>query len=159
MERYHRQMDNFRCGPVAIYNTLKYVGFDISYNNTISYISDACNCATRRNSGGTDPIILRKVLRSFGIKHSMKKHLTMKDIDHHLKNNKAMILRYSWVGKDEERYGHFYLIVGKKNKSYLTVNLYSDRTISWRRRKTIVNTLISSSRKDEWCAWAWIIDK
>jgi len=92
------------------------------------------------------------------IKATFKANPGIDEITEHIKSGGAVLLAYNWVNKDR-RGGHFTLITEVRGKSYVCINDEGGKTVSLRRRKTIIDYL----RPKTFCqnpreAWAWFLE-
>lgn len=125
--RYVSQRDSYSCGPIAIINTLKFLGINITYK-ALPYIRMLCNC---KINYGTDEEDIENVLKMFGIRFKGIHHPTLKEIDKHIECGGAILLNYSF-GID---IGHYTLCIGRNKTNYFLVNDMEGKTVSDCHRK------------------------
>lgn len=158
MTQYIKQRDKFRCGPVAILNSLRWAGADIS----TSYVYELTDkCAATPTNGGTSHHALDRILREDG-KGLLEVDLILKprmyEVEEHLQKGGSVILNYMWGGEDDT-HRHFVLLTeeSKSGKTFEVVN--GSRTqpaASKIRRKTFARYF--DFRNDE-TAKAWLLTK
>jgi predicted double-glycine peptidase len=148
--RYIRQRDTYSCGPIAIINTLKWLGHENITYKLLPAIRMMCKC---EYEFGTHDLDLERTLKALGIKKKRKVVPTIKEIDKHLDNDGIIILQYSITPFD----GHYVLCIRRTAKSYFLVNDSNDRTIS-RMSRGVFKRLIKWDKNDE-KPWAWFIYK
>jgi len=143
--RYIRQRDQFSCGPVAIINTLKFLGCNITYKD-LPLVQNLCKC---KSPDGTNPENLEKALSMLGICFERKIKPSLKDIDGHIKSRGAILLNYCIS------MGHYSLCVGKSGtNNYTLINDLDDITISGCDSLTIKHMTEWGDREKYWC---WFI--
>lgn len=155
MPRYVKQKDNFNCGPVAVINTLKWLGFNISYD-WLSDVRDACQCT--RN--GTSDLDFEKALKYFKIKKKRRIQPSQKDIDKHIDSGGAVLISYfntySMPGFKKGA-GHFALCISRTSRTYMMVNDRTNRTKNRRYRNTM--KAILANEQDGFKCWTWFVSK
>jgi len=143
--RYIRQRDQFSCGPVAVINTLKFLGCNVTYKS-LPLVQRLCKC---KSPDGTNPEDLEQALSVFGISFKRKIKPSLKDIDNHIKNHGAILLNYCIS------IGHYSLCIGKNGKNnYTLVNDLDDVTISGCDSLTIKHMTEWGDKEKYWC---WFI--
>jgi hypothetical protein len=156
--RFISQDKPYNCGPVAIFNALRFFGVrvDRQYLNKIEKI---CNC----DRYGTTGAELEKALKYFKkiIKFQCFKHPNLKFVDNQLKLGNAIILNYIWFIPEQRcGSGHFALICRKTKTGYIMANERKDRPTSYVSRKQMVEYLsvfnFDGRRRGGYC---WIISK
>jgi hypothetical protein len=123
MPLYTKQRDNFRCGPIAILNALRWAGKRVSYEYVYE-LAERCGC----NPGaGTKHWNFDKVLRKEG-KGLFRVHRIDSPylwfIEEHAKqDDKAAIFSYKWRRQGKQA-RHFYLLdsVNEDGRFFFTVN-------------------------------------
>ena len=137
MIRYVRQRDKFRCGPVAIINTMKALGQQVSYQTWIPQLDQIC---LAKEYGGTFETQLNNVLVSLAKKKKFsvkgwKNNPTLGDLDKELSQKRVVLLRYF---HSEPKKGHYTTIIGRTKQFYILANDSEDRpTITKVSRKTM----------------------
>jgi hypothetical protein len=160
MTRYIKQRDNFRCGPVAVINSLRWAGADIS-TNYVYELTDKC-LATPTN-GGTPHYAFDRILREDG-KGLLNVDLILKprmyEIEDHLKKGGVAVLNYVWFDeRDGDSHRHYVLITeeSKSGRTFEVVNDFKTRPAATKiRRKTFAKYF--DFRNDE-TAKAWLLTK
>ena len=146
--RYIKQRDQYRCGPVAVINTLKFLGVSITYKS-LPIIQELCKCA---NPHGTDRYDFENALKKLGVKFERRVRPTLKDIDRHINKGGAILMDY-YLGYED---GHYALCIGRKDKeNYLLVNSDEGPTVAECHR-TVYKYM------SEWCCldqepWCWFV--
>ena len=111
MKYINVQKHNTSCGPIAIMNTIKWLGGSISYD----YI-DMFRAFSWSQENGTDALSLSNTLKSFNIKYNLTSHPTVKDIEKVLKRGNACILLYVWYF--EGKSGAHYVFIDEDSGDY-----------------------------------------
>ncbi len=120
MTRYLKQADgSYICGPIAVMNVLKWVGYDVKYND-LKYFKDMCECnidGTRRNN-------FERTLGFFrpDIKFYVRNIIKIGQIDKHLEKDGFIILQTSKM-EDGNRTGHYWSVSSKSMNSYIAHNV------------------------------------
>jgi hypothetical protein len=111
MIRYIRQYDNFRCGPIAALNLMKWLGRSVSYSKDIKKYTKVCKC----DSDGTYDEDLIKALRmaskgEYSVS-GLRTFRTLSSIERHIDDDGAIILSHrAWDERDQD-FLHFSLLV------------------------------------------------
>jgi len=143
MPKYVRQRDHTSCGPVAIINILKWLGFNVTYGEYIDVLRAMCRCEPGPR-GGTESADMARALRRLKIKYKKYKMPSIKQVDQHLDNGGIILLDYqipysTKAGKlifDKGEW-HFALCIGRTSKTYVVVNDGTKHTVGRRSRKTM----------------------
>ena len=155
MKKYiEKQPHKTTCGPVAVMNTLKFIGKKrVSYRK---YLKKFTKLGFPNKKGGTDLSLMRKFLKFFKIKNKYIRKPTIKQLEKELDKGNAIILAYYYYVSDGTSGGHYTFIDG-----YDLIRLFmhngNDIYISF---KYILNGFFRSSKR-----WsndfpsAWIIYK
>jgi hypothetical protein len=120
--RYTRQRDQFRCGPVAIMNALKWAGKKCSYDELRDPLTRSCKC---KSPHGTKHRNFDAVLREAGKKlYSVRRvyHPTLAEIESHLRGGGAIVLNYKWGKNKYDRHFHLLTGVSPSGDFFYTVN-------------------------------------
>jgi hypothetical protein len=167
MPRYVQQRDEFRCGPVAILNALKWSGRSV----TAKLIPRLCKEVSCSQSG-TQPLnftlgLIRRGKKSFTVRRD--NHPSLANIENRLRNGGAVILVY-WYHKEKktrksrEFEGHLTLITGvsKSGKTFRVVNYFTPKGLHRVRinREVLWGNLRPRCYKHVWhYAAAWYLRK
>lgn len=115
MPRYVHQRDEFRCGPIAILNALKWAGYRV----TAELIPDLCREVSCAAPFGTKKSNLTRGLRTRGkgiFFTQLDLRPSLQKIERTLQKGKAVILGYWYHTDDPEnknyQTGHYVLITG-----------------------------------------------
>lgn len=97
--RYYKQRDQFRCGPLSVFNALKWAGDcdGLSVKKAMPRLAALCNCD--RLTKGTHPELLGETLRSYGRGVFRVRWVltpTLKEIEEHLRDGGAIIINFRW---------------------------------------------------------------
>lgn len=160
MVRYVKQRDETSCGPVAIINVLKWMGYKVSYDfiHTARYL---CNWEDTWSAdpGATD-LDVERALKKLDIKKKRRIKPTLKEIDKHIDSGGIILLGYYNVYSlpgFKLHEGHYSLCIGRTKKTYIMVNDLPDTTVGKRHRSAmqrIVNNKVNGRK-----CWAWFISK
>lgn len=154
MPRYTKQRDKFRCGPIAILNSIKWAGVEAPYSQFTPLISRLCCC---KPPDGTSHGFFDRALRIVGqtcpkpfqVRRIIRPRLSQ--IEDHLKADGAVIINYYWRREDlDDR--HFLLItaISPSGQTLYTVNGHREgRALRAVRRQTFVNDHLRFQRVDE----------
>ena len=156
MTQYIKQRDKFRCGPVAVLNSLRWAGANVS-TNYVYELSEKCK--TRPfGYGGTSHHDFDRVMRKEG-GELFKADLILKprinEIEEHLKKGGALVLNYAW-GKHR----HFVLLteVSETGKTFAMINDFANRPAVVKvRRKTFIERCLMHRNDED--AKAWLLTK
>lgn len=123
---YLKQRDRFRCGPIAIFNALRWAGKAVSYKKDIKRLSKLCKCEPPK---GTTFRPFISTLRKEGKHLFTVKQLTnptIRDFDRGLRNDSVLL----WNFKPEPAGRHYVLVVGRNStdKTFTIANWCCDRT-------------------------------
>jgi hypothetical protein len=113
---YIVQRDRYRCGPVAIFNALRWAGETVTYEKDIKRLSRLCECRAPR---GTTHRPFLKALRKEGrglFTVDLVLRPSLKDFDGPLDEGCALV----WNMK-HQRGRHYALIVGKRVANWYDV--------------------------------------
>lgn len=124
MTRYCRQRDKFRCGPIALLNTMKWVGLpNVTYQDVFR-ISKMCGCTP---PWGTEPSKLTTAARQlFGTECVIRSgRVTYRQLKEHLSGGGVAILCYF---DKQIKHGHSIFIYRVSDYFFWTVNLYVEKT-------------------------------
>lgn len=165
MVRYVRQPTQSSCGPTAIINSIKWVGYRSSLKLHHTFLTKFCN-TTREE--GTDPSdfgrALKKMLEGSG---SLKREnnysvsiwrrnnpLYKSVIDHISKPDCAAVVLYYWKIKEYVE-GHYMLITGVSPDGVVCINDRFDVTVSTMPLKNFSEILATNrdAKKDYPCVW------
>ena len=155
MVRYVKQKDNSSCGPIALINTLKWLGFKTSCD----FLLTARNLCKWDEDGTTD-LNLERALKYFNIKKKRKVQPSLDDIDKHIDSGGAVLISYfniySMSGFKKDA-GHFALCIGRTSRTYMMINDRTNRTKN-RRYRDIMQSILDNEVDGEKC-WSWFISK
>lgn len=167
--KYIKQRDVSSCGPVAIINILKWLGYNVTYK-FIHIARWACKWQDAREceGGGSTARDIEKALKYFSINKKRKICPTLKEIDEHIDSGGIVLLFYCLLNKKIASMlpllpknifinSHFSLCIGRTKKTYIMINDGTKYTVGYRSRKTISN-VIEYEPNGEKC-WAWFITK
>lgn len=139
--RYTRQRDRYSCGPVAIVNYLKWMGYPVSLNSVSNVLKKHSQCVPDR---GTRPNNLSRTLRELGKIYGFEvKRITSSiGIELRAKARKQSLKFLSTHGCSfifhthhynynyRIWHGHYTFVPRITNKYMYTVNFYSKETSS-----------------------------
>lgn len=158
MPKYIRQKDHTSCGPVALINVLKWMDYNVSYDNYIHIARALCKHRAGKDGGTTDTN-MAAAFRYHEISYKKVKNPTIKQIDAHLDNDGIILLDYAipkvFNGYIEFDVGdwHYILCIGRTDKMYTVVNDATKRTVG-RRRKSTFELMLKWDGNDH---YAWMI--
>lgn len=115
--RYLKQRDEFRCGPIAIINAMKWLKMKASAHSYLKQICEECN--TDRE--GTAPVRFGKILPKYIRAHYVEEPVLIA-LDNYLNMGRAFILGYSYARDDGVIEEHYTLCIGKDSEGYIMVN-------------------------------------
>jgi len=159
MIHYVKQRDKFRCGPVAVLNSLRWVGADVSANYVYE-LSEKCKTKSYGMSG-TNYYNFDRILRDEGqdlvnVKLILKPRLY--EIEEHLREGGVVVLNYAWGQEDSHRHYTFIPEESETGKTFVMVNEFDNRpAVTKVRRKTFVNRCFAHRNDDD--AKAWLLTK
>jgi len=111
MTRYIRQRDEYSCGPVAIVNAMKWLGFHTTAADLPRLKEE---CYTEVGSGTWPPDLNRAICRNISRARWIKSP-TLPQLDHYLSLGRAAILGYSYLQDDDVEDAHYALIIQSGN--------------------------------------------
>lgn len=127
---YEVQTDNYKCGPVAIINSLHL--YNRSPGRSMRrYIISACNTQQTHTDGfhGTRPENMHKVIMN--VWPTSERYTSVRDCVRAIRSPRrgVYIVLYSYL-KGEKQFYH-YTVLHKGKDAYVTVNDGSDRELKW----------------------------
>lgn len=157
MPRYIGQRDNYNCGPIAITNAQIWAGTKLNGSKMMRLWSRKTQ-AKRRN-GVSCGCLEYYLHRARGIKViSCIDRPDLTDIDNALDSRCCVIVRKLYPNTN----GHYYLIVGKTDHTYTTVNRKNgNKTVARISRSTLESDLAVQRNHPGalYFAVMWMIDK
>lgn len=162
MIRYVKQNDESSCGPVALINTLKWLGLEVSYKSFIHIARHLCKWedARCRDGGGTEDENLQKALDYFNINYKVATQPSLKRLNNHLDSGGAAIIGYFniySVPGFKMKSGHFTLCISRTSRTYTMVNDRPNNTIT-KRYKDTMRAILKSQADGDRCK-VWFISK
>ena len=125
-----KQQHNDTCGPVAIINALKWLGYSAVYRDMVEdFRKLGCD-------EGTSCYDLRRMLNAYGVKYKLHKRSSVKDIERILDRGNAAIVGYDWV-HEESRSGHYIFIDFHLEKWFNAYNYKSGFETGMLRKDTL----------------------
>jgi len=103
------------CGPVAIINALKWLGYSVSYREELPTFTKL------GYDDGTNCYDLRRMLNAYQIKYKLYKQSSIKKLEQILNRGNTAIVCYDWVGP-EDRGGHYIFIDSDLKHSFGAYN-------------------------------------
>ena len=161
MTRYVRQLDEFRCGPIAILNVLKWAGYKMFWGQpvdqklartTLTYL-----CKTDDRSG-TDDYDLQTALGFIGkVEPDFHECLSTKNISNCMAIG-GMVIIGSKVFEKKKKKGkhigqwieHYWCIVKENKGLYTCINYASDKTYTYMTYNQVKHSLRKASG---WCVY------
>lgn len=150
--RYVQQRDNFRCGPVAILNALKWSGCRVT-SKLIPSLCKAVSCIDGTYQSNLGRELVKRGKGNFFTRED--KQPTLKNIEKNLRNGGAVLLSY-WYRKKKppskcgELEGHNTLIVGvsKSGLTFYVANYFApDNTQRKRVSRSILRNDLKMKRR------------
>jgi hypothetical protein len=118
--RWIAQKNLYSCGPVAILNTLKWIGFPISYKQNYKFWKKKCRCT----EGGTHQHYFQICLNNIKNATIISKNLpTIESIEHALASEQIIIMKSSYVLDKRKIEGHFFIISNMTDEQFFCVNV------------------------------------
>lgn len=123
MERFFRQTDGFRCGPIAVANVYRLIGKKDFAGERLTrkiinkYITDAVGCTKHGVSEKNVFRFLETSVRYCNCTAKRIKRLTMRQLDTALNKGYSVVLSI-----DDFKGGHIFIINGRTSKSYRCIN-------------------------------------
>lgn len=123
MTRYIKQRDTFRCGPVAVLNSIRWAGLGVA-TDFVYDLSEFMGCT---RPGGTPAAPFEETLRDMGRALQLYKVSTMYkpklyQIEDHLEKDGSVILNVSSDRTFNRR--HYMNVIGTTGKKFTVVNAY-----------------------------------
>jgi len=136
MIRYTKQRDQFRCGPIAITNAMKWAGVDFSFRKNKKKLDKL----VKISKAGCHPTNLTTALRAVGEKYLtgiQRRRLdnftptqVVRMIRKHINSGGIVLInirRYTSLG---DRGGHYYLIVDAYGEFLEAINPHDDTLVA-----------------------------
>jgi len=124
--QFLRQYDEYSCGPIAVINTLRFVGYKLTVGD-YKMVYKACGTTkdgTRLRGVHSGLAAIQKRLKIRGSHVAYVDKIGMDDIFILLENGNAVLMDIVWVIKSEGRVGHFFIITGHSpsKKTFYVIN-------------------------------------
>ena len=118
--RYVKQKDQYSCGPIAIMNALKWAGLQTTYKTHFHRIRTLFKTTM---SWGTTIDNMTATLLKHGryLSFTTKSLVTLKEIDRHLAQGGAVILKY-WFKESAGYDGHYVFLFREEGHDFIAVN-------------------------------------
>lgn len=160
--KYLRQKDSSSCGPIAVINAMKWLGYNVT-SDFIPFCKWLCLCKDSiKTSGGTRQEDLHNAIKFLELKNTLIKHSgkNIKKINDHLDANGSVLLIYSFYeGKERDpdsKNVHAALIIKKSKRYYTIVNDSVSDTVCKRSIKKVTKAIMD----DEGCQYyTWLIQQ
>ncbi len=151
--RYVKQRDNFRCGPYAIVNLLKWMGV----NATTKTVHLFC-VLMKTNQKGTRRSDMTKALSCFKsmIKFKHKTRPTAQDLRDHVSKGGSAIVLNRWWDMKLGPVGHYFLVDRCTDKGFNCVNYATGKTERFLSYKTM--DVVLAAEAGGRCSKAWMIE-
>lgn len=137
MPRYARQLDGYSCGPVAIINAMKALGYKYTLKD-VKRIGRLCETCKVKGTG-TLPIF--HFLRNQGLSVRLRYGIKSKDIKKELGKGNIVIACGSGFGKDK-KCDHWFLIDGFSEGKFTVINYYDNEAVSLIDTETLSKTFV-----------------
>lgn len=172
MPRYVKQRNTYSCGVIAVINALKWAGYNFTYDQLYNVLSEVLQT---NSEIGTEEKYLDKVLKLFGSKVFSVTHvksINFKQLNKEIEEGHAVILLTHTDDHDKDM--HYFLVIGKQDKKFIAINLFTNESESlitekqlrfYLDRKKLKNIISSNdmdlkkARKDfKYYPQAWILE-
>lgn len=143
--RYKKQNDNFRCGPVALLNAMKWAGARVSYKDWIDYLCALCNCYDSKGTKYPDLIKAFRACSKGLFSFKQVDFPSLKEIQNHIRKEGAVVLLHETYILPRNFHASL-LIGGGRRNDFASINGYivdSHRTIAFCSSKTIRERVIN----------------
>ena len=118
--RWIAQKNLYSCGPIAILNTLKWLGFPISYKQHYCFWKKKCLCTKE----GTHQHYFQKCLDNIKNATITSKNLpTISYIEQSIQNNQLVVMKSSYMLEKRKVEGHFFIISDMTDEQFFCVNV------------------------------------
>lgn len=124
----NKQQHKTTCGPVAIVNALRWMGYCNTYDEMVEFAKEHLDFKhrgfkhPREKQFGVCYSQLQLGLKTLGIKHKLIRKATLSDVTKALNEGKAVILRFQW----NRKYGH-YVFIDKHTKKFVRAWNFLDK--------------------------------
>jgi hypothetical protein len=118
MTRFLAQRDEYSCGPIAIINALKWLG----YAFTGADLPKLRRWCQTDKYLGTPTKSMTATLAKLGIKSTLKYRITFSELNMYLKQGKCVIIGSYGFGKNKDD-GHWYFVPEKSGDGFRVINL------------------------------------
>lgn len=162
---WFRQKDKSSCGPVALLNVLKWVypELQFSYRRNKAALKKLAHFEIERgcwpwNIGAALDTMAHQYNRINIVGANYYGTATLKDLDRWIDAGNIVLFCYYW-GKN--KVGHYALIIGRTDKSYICVNDSNQRVISYNLRSVMKSKLkVKSWHPGAYiCSCCWAIGR
>jgi len=163
MPRFVVQRDDFRCGPIAVLNALKWYGLPATKKKHLRLLTEACDC--HREFGTYWADMHRAITHYYPGSCQYVDFPSIGQLSDHVFDGGAFILRYCVNRKAKPlfRDGHVALCIDitETKRQFLFVNFYSGEKFTAVRRHSLKKLLrkVKSRKADVFYYWpsAWLL--
>ena len=146
--RYASQKDEFRCGPYALLNALKWAGWNYSERRHKKYLTKLLHC-----EDGTPPIDMFLGLIKLQNKFPTviyDKEVTARKLNKHLKSGGGAIVNIHYYKRDKQEWNGHWVFLEKAYKGrYKAINYGRRGTVSLVKRRRLIREIYNSIKIDD----------
>lgn len=159
MTTYLTQQKFANCGPVAIVNAFRWLGYHGS-RDSLFVTERICDC----DKGGTHQKDMKRGMEFLKLLFGLRKNPfstcmpnpTIKDLDRELASGNAVVLSCYWfTAPDGEHWGHYLLLVGSTKHYYEVVNGKGTHIHPKRISKEFIRKCLKNSKFTE--PYWWVV--
>ena len=141
-----RQPHNMSCGPVAVINALKWLGYSATYRDHINSFEWSYKNGIRHSK-------ITKSLREYGVKFKIKENPTVSNIEKALDNGRSVMLSWCWYSNSngKKKSGRHCVFIDKHTSTQImsknTWGLHPSNKDFLTKKKLNLDAFLSESKK------------
>ena len=147
MTKYIRQTSKTTCGPVAVFNALKWAGYNFTRKSHFKKLCKELQWSSTVKMGciGTHPHYVHNIWNKYPkikmIGSSTTLDFDIKNLDGFLDcGNTAFVMRYFRIINNKS-FGHYVFCPSRTPKRYILINNKKNKTIMYQTRDTMLKML------------------
>ena len=163
--RWIAQKNEFSCGPIAILNILKWIGFQVNYKKDYNFWKKKCKC----DYSGTHQSNFQYCLNNLKNITNIPKHRpTISSIEDALNTSQIVIMKSTFMVDSKKDLGHFFIISEMTDDKFFCINDFKS-SHKWYDKKVFAQYFLQYHRSycDTCCTsslcgvspYAWFVKK
>jgi hypothetical protein len=144
LPRYLKQRDHYSCGAIALLNTLKWAGYQVSYQRDFKRACRTCKCTKEGMFDHHFDTAIRRYKKLVVLPDDGSFHAPpIKLVDECLDSGGAVVISFIYKYQGIAETSHIALCIGRKGKRYLFANnsAGAKKALIYQRRSTVVKML------------------